>query len=432
MKLTFLPWIIASIFVISLSSASLYYPSGSPAAKTGSPGDGASCAQCHGQAATTTAGLITSNIPAEGYTPGQTYQITANNTLTGSGKYGFEVSSQNATGTQLGTLAAGTGSKLVGGTKYVTQSNASSSTHTWTFNWTAPAVGTGPVTFYGAFARNYSGPTTLSTLIVQEAASAPAAAGPITGPASVCKNTIGTYSVAAIPGATGYTWSVPAGAIIQSGQGTLSISVSFPDAAASGNVSVFGTNTNGNGVPSNLAVAVNGIPQTSVPEGPALVDLHNGFVSTYTTTPGLGTYTWQLAPVSAGTIAGTTETATVTWNTGYTGYAEISAKAVNGCGEGTWSQVMTVQVINTTGMNENETRVRILASGNTGIVTLELNMEAPTADVKVLDLSGRVVLASSFPGKGSVTLPAPLSPGVYVMAVKSGNQTVKKKFAVVR
>jgi hypothetical protein len=30
-------------------------------------------------------------------------------------------------------------------------------------------VGTGPVTFYGAMARNYKGTTTLSTLVVQEA-----------------------------------------------------------------------------------------------------------------------------------------------------------------------------------------------------------------------------------------------------------------------
>jgi hypothetical protein len=160
--------ILLSSIAIMLCSYSVLYPSGAPAAKTGLPGDGASCTQCHGGTATITAGLITSNIPAGGYIPGQTYQITASNTLTGSGKYGFEVSPQNSAGIQLGTLVAGTGSKLVSGSKYITQSTSSSSTNTWTFGWVAPMAGTGAVTFYGAFARNYTGATTLSTLAVQE------------------------------------------------------------------------------------------------------------------------------------------------------------------------------------------------------------------------------------------------------------------------
>lgn len=168
MKIKHLPLILSLAAIVLFSSYAMTNPGGSPTAKTGSPGDGANCAQCHGGTATTTADLITSNIPASGYVPGQTYQITATNPQTGSGKIGFEVSPQNASGTQLGTLVAGIGSKLAGGTKYVTQSNANSTTNTWTFGWIAPAAGTGAVTFYGAFARNYYGPTTLSTLTVQE------------------------------------------------------------------------------------------------------------------------------------------------------------------------------------------------------------------------------------------------------------------------
>ena len=170
MKIKHLPWILSSAAILLFGSFALMYPSGAPAAVTGSPGDGVNCTQCHGGTATTSTGLITSNIPAGGYVAGQSYQITATNNLTGSGKYGFEVSPQNSIGIQLGTLVAGTGSKLVtGGTKYITQSNASSTTSSWTFSWIAPQVGTGPVTFYGAMAKNYPGPVTLSSLTVQEA-----------------------------------------------------------------------------------------------------------------------------------------------------------------------------------------------------------------------------------------------------------------------
>ncbi len=169
MKIKHFSLILSLAAVVLFSGYALMYPGGAPAAVTGSPGDGANCAKCHGGTATATPGLITSNIPAGGYIAGQTYQVTATNTITGSGKYGFEVSPQNAAGTQLGTLVAGSGSKIVsGGTKYITQSNANSTTNTWTFSWIAPAAGTGPVTFYGAMARNYPGPVTLSSLTVQE------------------------------------------------------------------------------------------------------------------------------------------------------------------------------------------------------------------------------------------------------------------------
>jgi hypothetical protein len=169
MKVKHLPLILSAAVILLFSSFAVMYPSAAPASVTGSPGDGANCTQCHGGTATTTAGLITSNIPATGYVAGQTYLITATNNIAGSGKYGFEVSPQNAAGTQLGKLVAGTGSVLVSGTKYITHSNASSTTKTWSFSWIAPVAGTGQVTFYGAMARNFPGATTLTSLVVKEA-----------------------------------------------------------------------------------------------------------------------------------------------------------------------------------------------------------------------------------------------------------------------
>lgn len=430
MKLKLLLNILFFTSLLIVMSSSMMYPGGAPAAKTGSPGDGASCSQCHGQTATTTAGLITTNIPPEGYTAGQTYQITATNSLTGSGKYGFEVSPQNIAGTQLGTLVAGTGSKLVGGTKYVTQSNANSTTHTWTFGWIAPVTGTGAVTFYGAFARNYSGPTTLSTLTIQEAASLPAPAGPITGPAAICINSTENYSITTIPGATSYVWTVPAGATLAGGQGTTSVSVTFSTSAISGNISVYGTNSVGNGSASNLAVSVNTIPSATVaPEGPAQVDLHNSLTTDYVASLVADTYTWQLNPVVAGTITGNTATAQVTWNTNFTGYAEISFKAQNLCGESGWSPVKTTQVLNTTGIAENVASINVIAEsdGNLKFIT---NTDANSAKVTVLDLSGRMMFKAKIPGQGTQLIRCNLKPGIYFVLVESGSIRLTKKILV--
>lgn len=169
MKIKHLPLIVIvlGLGTILLSAYTMMYPTGAPAGYTGSPADGKNCTECHGGTAVQAPGAITSNIPSSGYIPGQTYQITATNNLTGSGKLGFEISPQNTSGTLLGTLAAGVGSKIVS-SKYITHSNATTTQNTWTFNWTAPTAGTGPVTFYGAFARDKPGPVSLSTLVVQE------------------------------------------------------------------------------------------------------------------------------------------------------------------------------------------------------------------------------------------------------------------------
>ncbi len=161
-----LPSLVVVILLSAFSGQVAMYPEGAPAGYTGSPGDGQNCTHCHNGSASTVSNWITSDIPASGYLPGQMYNITV--TVSGSGTKGFEVSPQNLTGTLLGTLTAGAGNKLVGSGKYVTHSSASNSNPaTWTFKWTAPPSGTGPVTFYGAFTVNEP-VTKLSTLTVNE------------------------------------------------------------------------------------------------------------------------------------------------------------------------------------------------------------------------------------------------------------------------
>jgi len=198
---------------LAVNAIAVAYPGGSPAAKTGSPGDGSHCQSCHGGSVAAVSGWITSNIPATGYVPGTIYTITA--TATGSGKKGFEVSPQNASGAQLGVLAAGVGSELAGGTKYVTQSASGSTTGTaiWNFTWTAPVAGTGNVTFYGAFTVGEPN-TKLSTLLVTENAAVPLSAAASATPGLVCAGETSQLNVVPAGGSGNYTYSwtsIPAG-----------------------------------------------------------------------------------------------------------------------------------------------------------------------------------------------------------------------------
>jgi hypothetical protein len=189
------------------------HSSGAPAGYTGSPGDGKNCTQCHGGTATTQAGIITSNIPSQGYTAGSSYTITV--TVTGSGNKGFEVSPQNPSGTLLGTLTAGSGNHLTG-------SNSQDCTHSspisgspaiWNFTWTAPSAGTGTVTFYGAFAITQS-TTKLSTLVVNENPGGTFSINATAIPGSICSGQSSQLNVTATGGSGVYTYSwtsIPSG-----------------------------------------------------------------------------------------------------------------------------------------------------------------------------------------------------------------------------
>jgi hypothetical protein len=142
--------------------------SGALPGHTGSPGDGKNCTFCHGGTAQPITDVITSNIPASGYTPGESYTITA--TTSGSGRKGFQISPQNIAGDLLGTLAPGSNNKLVGNGKYVTHNSGILTPNAeWSFSWTAPPAGTGDVTFYGAFVISQPN-VRVSSLTVQEAA----------------------------------------------------------------------------------------------------------------------------------------------------------------------------------------------------------------------------------------------------------------------
>ncbi len=132
-------------------------PSTSNAGYTGSPKDnGVTCRSCHdGAAATTRDNVISTNIPGTGYVPGTTYNINVTVSEAARNKFGFEVVSEAAGKLRKGIFIAGTGSRTLLSASKITHSSSgtagSNNSKTWSFQWTAPAAGTGDITFYGAF-----------------------------------------------------------------------------------------------------------------------------------------------------------------------------------------------------------------------------------------------------------------------------------------
>ncbi|MEQ8323234.1 MAG: choice-of-anchor V domain-containing protein [Vicingaceae bacterium] len=156
-----------SIFLISgvlfeqnISNSNTTGPTGG---YSNAPGEN-NCTSCHSGTLNSGSGTpsITSNIPASGYIGGETYTITASIAESGVTKFGFQVSVENQSNSNIGSLIVtnSTQTKIVS-TNYITHQSAGTpgnNSKTWTFNWKAPCAGQDTAIFYGTFnATNSSG-----------------------------------------------------------------------------------------------------------------------------------------------------------------------------------------------------------------------------------------------------------------------------------
>lgn len=140
-----------------------------PAGYTGAPGDNGNCTGCHSGTAITSGTnwdnvTLTTNIPANGYVPGQTYSITLAHTQAGITRFGFQTTVLGPTNAMAGTItvtnATTTSTQTSGGRTYINQTlsgTSGSGSISWSFNWTAPSTGVGTITFYSVVnATNFS------------------------------------------------------------------------------------------------------------------------------------------------------------------------------------------------------------------------------------------------------------------------------------
>ena len=156
----------------------------------------------------------------------------------------------------------------------------------------------------------------------------PYAAKPITGNTQICKGTNGVvYSTRAITNATGYSWTLPEGATIVSGNNTRTITVNYALNAMTGPITVSGTNPCGNGAEYSLLVTLNPLPEPVItPNGPTTICQGESVV--LTASGGTG-YLWSNGAT----------TAPITLNS--TGISSVTVTNIFGCTD-TASQAVTV------------------------------------------------------------------------------------------
>ncbi|MFP4459288.1 MAG: hypothetical protein ACLFSQ_06855 [Candidatus Zixiibacteriota bacterium] len=120
----------------------------------------------------------------------------------------------------------------------------------------------------------------------------PSTPGAITGITDVCEGATGiTYSIASVDEATDYTWTLPSGATIASGDGTASIDVDF--GTASGDICVNASNSCGTSSDRCISVTVQEAP--AITSHPSNISVSEGDPATFSiTATGSGLdYQWQ-------------------------------------------------------------------------------------------------------------------------------------------
>ncbi|MBC7534811.1 MAG: hypothetical protein H7258_03865, partial [Ferruginibacter sp.] len=154
----------------------------------------------------------------------------------------------------------------------------------------------------------------------------PAQPAAITGSTSVCAATAQTYTVAAVVGATSYTWTLPSGWVGTS----ISNSINVTTSATSGNISVTAVNTCGSGTARTITVTTNSTPVQPAPiTGNTAVCAGTAQTYDVTVVAGATSYTWTLPSGWSG--SSTTNSINIIPGSGA---GSITVKANNTCGSG--------------------------------------------------------------------------------------------------
>ena len=162
-----------------------------------------------------------------------------------------------------------------------------------------------------------------------------------TAPTTICQGTTATYSIPVNSNIQNYSWSVPNGATIQSGQGTNTIDVLYTNTAISGNIAVTISNGCGSAI-SSLPVIVTSLPSGVTISGPQIVCAGSSTTFTASTIANADEYVWTLP--NGSTISTTTNTITIPFSlTDVSG--NLSVRGKNTCSLGASSTNYGITVI---------------------------------------------------------------------------------------
>jgi gliding motility-associated-like protein len=159
----------------------------------------------------------------------------------------------------------------------------------------------------------------------------PPTAPPVAGPATICPDDVVNYSTIPDPSYQSYTWTVPPGATIVSGQGLPTIIVDWGNSGG-GDVCLVVSNNCGDSPPTCFPVAAGQLPAQPIVVGPVSVCAGDTVNYSSVVDP-LATATNWTVPSCATILSGQgTDQITVVWDNSCAG-GDVCLVASNGCGD---------------------------------------------------------------------------------------------------
>nr|HMT30752.1 T9SS type A sorting domain-containing protein [Bacteroidia bacterium] len=256
----------------------------------------------------------------------------------------------------------------------------------------------------------------------------PATPGNVTGAATgICGQTI-TYSIAAVAGATSYTWTPPAGASLSTPNGNNSVDVTYSPGFTTGNLCV--TANNGCGSSTPRCIIAKGTPSNpGIISGPSTVCAsQSGTV--YSIAPVFGATGYIWATPSGTTINSGQGTTSINVDWGSNG-GTVAVTAQSACGNSGTRTLAVVMNCKVSGSQLPGSELNVYPNPVSTQLTIELDAAKSGAySVEIVDLAGRVVYSEVINAaagiNNNVIDVADYAKGVYTLSVKNNDGFVKQ------
>jgi hypothetical protein len=262
------------------------------------------------------------------------------------------------------------------------------------------------------------------------------APGQIAGPKNGnCGGTNVTYSCPLQNGATSYTWSTTAGIMITSGQGTNSITVDFLGTFVNGSISVYGSNSCGNGASRNLSVT--GAPEKpGTITGPTVLCTNGNYVFDVAVVAGTTNYIWTVPSHLFITSGQGTKTINVLAGSIPKPSYSINVKASNGCGTSAASKLENMSTVICTRVAGNSfTNISTYPNPAHELINIAMTSEENrNANLIILDVLGKVIYSAGMDllaGENKVQVDCSTwAKGVYFVQVRSNDSMLSETIVV--
>lgn len=284
---------------------------------------------------------------------------------------------------------------------------------------------------YSCNVSNSCGSVITNTLVLSTLA-APATPGTITGQKiALCGGLTITYTINPVSSATSYIWTVTTGMTINSGQGTTSISVTYPTSFSTGTISVIASNACGNSA--SKSSAVKGIPEKPTSISGRTSACRNQTL-TYSTAlvSGATQYNWTV-PTGATVLSGQGSNSVRIKFGSVSGNVKVRTK--NNCGTSAYTSLAVVincresETVEENISEENNSEVVIYPNPSvSGFSLLVSDFDTPNFNLTLSDLTGRVHESYvQLTSEKEFIFGEQLAPGIYIASFWINEKRVTKK-----